>query len=317
MSTTSNDDLPEISYDAENKLVNVVMFPGYPKPYPLAEYLEVLDMPTVRQFMGGGLYAQDAVYFFGRSTYQGRELARQLPNFNFATGDGHAWIDLLGSMVYINDTQAPKPSKDLPSESLRLRLGKKDLQVLFVLLVEPELLNASQSLIAEAACVSQATASRSIRQLESFLKASIGSPAWYEMQEYLFDYWVERYLEKLRPKLDAARYRPLWSLDQIPAPPVTHSLSGAAALVHQEDYLANASVVDLYGDTHAPTLMKSFRIVPDLEGNVIVREKFWELKHDTIVPNLLVYADLMATGEPRDLDAAQIVRKRLLEKASS
>lgn len=303
---------PEISYDAENEIVSVLLVSRNPKSYPLAKYLHVLDVPSVRQLLGDGVYTQDAVYFFGRSTYQGRELARQVPNFNFATGDGHVWIDLNGAMIYINDTQAPKLLKESKNDNLRLNLGKKDLQVLFVLLVDDKLLGASQSVIAEAASVSQATSSRTIRKLEAFLKAKIGSPSWLEMYEYLIDYWSERYIEKLRPKLTALKYRPTWSLDKVPKPPLAYQLSGAAAMIYEKEYLANAHTIELYGDPKERTRLRSYGLLPDFEGPVIVRECFWNLEFKTTVPDILIFADLLATGNPRDREAAQVIRKRHL-----
>ncbi len=53
----------------------------------------------------------------------------------------------------------------------------------------------------------------------------------------------------------------------------------------------------------------------DERGAVEILEAFWKPLEDEepqTAPPLLVYADLMATGDPRNLEAARLVRERYL-----
>ena len=68
-----------------------------------------------------------------------------------------------------------------------------------------------------------------------------------------------------------------------------------------------------------PELMIKARMRLATDGNTEVLQAFWhpELveKPTTIAPPLLVYADLMATVDPRNLEAAKEVYDRFLEAA--
>jgi hypothetical protein len=59
------------------------------------------------------------------------------------------------------------------------------------------------------------------------------------------------------------------------------------------------------------------RLRPDERGAVEVLEAFWRPIEDgdaarQTAPPLLVYADLTATGDPRNLEVARLVRERYL-----
>jgi len=62
------------------------------------------------------------------------------------------------------------------------------------------------------------------------------------------------------------------------------------------------------------------RLWPDERGAVEVLEAFWRPIEDgaaapQTAPPLLVYADLVATGDPRNLEVARLVRERYLRAA--
>ncbi len=57
------------------------------------------------------------------------------------------------------------------------------------------------------------------------------------------------------------------------------------------------------------------RLRPDDQGTVEILEAFWRPIEDgaaarQTAPPLLVYADLMATGDPRNLEVARLIRER-------
>ena len=65
-------------------------------------------------------------------------------------------------------------------------------------------------------------------------------------------------------------------------------------------------------------LILANRLRPDDKGEVEILEAFWTLDEGTeagredVAPALLVYADLMATGDPRNVEVARLVRERHL-----
>lgn len=62
-------------------------------------------------------------------------------------------------------------------------------------------------------------------------------------------------------------------------------------------------------------LIKNYRFVPDENGNVKVYQKFWqyEEKENKVVPPLLVYADLINTGDRRCIETAQKIYEKYLQ----
>ncbi len=72
----------------------------------------------------------------------------------------------------------------------------------------------------------------------------------------------------------------------------------------------------LYTNETRADLMKNYKLVPDKAGNIKVYKKFWELKEidkANHVPPLLVYADLINTGDPRNIETAQKIYERFLQ----
>jgi hypothetical protein len=54
--------------------------------------------------------------------------------------------------------------------------------------------------------------------------------------------------------------------------------------------------------------MKALRLIKDATGEVELREKFWRFEapeYPDLVPPLLIYADLLATADDRNIETAQ------------
>ena len=75
-----------------------------------------------------------------------------------------------------------------------------------------------------------------------------------------------------------------------------------------------------HGGEALATLVKRHRLRADPNGNVEVLDTFWNFHPPRgtppdLVPPLLVYADLMATLDPRNLEVAKRIRAEHLEDA--
>src|SRR5690606_1169093 len=71
----------------------------------------------------------------------------------------------------------------------------------------------------------------------------------------------------------------------------------------------------LYTSETRAELMKNYRLVPDEKGRILVFRKFWNQPAEKArtVPPILVYADLINTGDPRCLETAQKVYEQYLK----
>ena len=130
---------------------------------------------------------------------------------------------------------------------------------------------------------------------------------------------METYPRELRPRLKPRRFRVAdpkwWKKENLAA--LDMWLGGEAGAALLTKYL-RPEIVTIYGDTHFTDLARRIRLVKDDYGKLEVLAKFWnfdpvELVADyRLAPPLLIYADLVATADARNLEVAELIRERFL-----
>jgi hypothetical protein len=71
--------------------------------------------------------------------------------------------------------------------------------------------------------------------------------------------------------------------------------------------------LDLYTKETKTELMKKWRLIPDPTGKIQLYEKFWNNKTDQkYAPEILVYADLILTNDPRCMETAKMIYDKYL-----
>jgi len=65
-----------------------------------------------------------------------------------------------------------------------------------------------------------------------------------------------------------------------------------------------------------PRVVAGLKLRADPDGNVDLRRRFWTFQGEKpgLVPKLLVYADLLATGEARCLEIAELLRGDIADR---
>ena len=65
-------------------------------------------------------------------------------------------------------------------------------------------------------------------------------------------------------------------------------------------------------------LIIDLKLRQDRNGDIELREKFWEFDTEgtdrAVVPPLLVYADLLATGDTRNIETAKVIYSDYLQR---
>jgi hypothetical protein len=131
-------------------------------------------------------------------------------------------------------------------------------------------------------------------------------------KEKLLERWITGYAEQLRPKLLMGRYRgaDAWWQKAV-LKPEKAQWGGEVAAGKLTDYL-KPQTITVYVDKDNPeAVLIQNRLKKDPEGDVELLHRFWQ--PDTIVPHgetvhpILVYADLMATGNQRNIETARIL----------
>ncbi|MOA64203.1 hypothetical protein D3C78_1901870 [compost metagenome] len=63
--------------------------------------------------------------------------------------------------------------------------------------------------------------------------------------------------------------------------------------------------------------MKSWKLIPYLKGNIQLYQKFWneDKKYNLLIaPQLIIYADLLLTDDPRCIEVAEIIYNTYLKQ---
>lgn len=238
---------------------------------------------------------------------------------------GNAWVQQAGIVLQVTGRRPGRLADDARPARVLQPAG---LRIVFALLCRPELVNTPVRDIAKAAGVAHGTAGGVLRDLKKMghiveLGHRPGARGRartrrLEQRRRLLDLWAQAYPGQLRPRLNPRRYQatqPFWwrtadlaryglALGGEPAAErltqhlkpeniTLYAIGGGERLVHQDHILLN-----------------------DVKGDVEILDAFWNFAPPDelrgIVPPLLVYADLLATGDDRCIEAARLVYDRYL-----
>lgn len=240
---------------------------------------------------------------------------------------GIQFIDTAGNAYLSNDhdlfvfVSGLKTAIDvLPIEATSLATPAA-LRMILGFLATPELLNASYREISYATKVATGAIGGVLNALaaRNFL-ATTRNGRQLRNGSLLLSEWTAGYANRLRPKLarmrfsaeDPARLR-AWQ-----PTPGTAAWGGEMAAAMLTRHLKPQQLM-IYLDQHVPgalnELVKSCRLRKDEHGELEVVQPFWQLDRLETTPGIaplpLVYADLLASGESRNIDIASLLLKRM------
>jgi hypothetical protein len=238
-------------------------------------------------------------------------------NIQFIDTAGNAYLNAPGVYLLIQGNKTMEPVGAKAQKGIFTTAGTK---VIFALLCNPELVNTTYRDIAKAADVGLETVSRILTGMlrQGFLM-DIGSRGrLLRNRGQLLERWVVAYAEQLRPKQLIGTYRAGsvidWKGCEIPTP---EALWGGEVAAAKLTGYPTPEIMTIY--LHRPTqeVMKEFQLARQPQGKVELREIFWDFPLQqtipALVPPLLVYADLIATADPRNIDTAKRIYDEFLQ----
>ena len=234
---------------------------------------------------------------------------------------GNAYLDLPGLYVLV------KGQKAMMYGATQLQRGgsASALRLVFVLLANTALVGVSYREIATAAGIALGSVGTILSDLAQRGLVS-GRDRTYGRQilqpERLLDEWATAYPVRLRPKLHARRFQaqdPAWWQTVDPSE-LAAWWSGDVAADHLTGLLKPATqtlyVVPDQRQHAVQSLVARHRLRPHPDGEVEILDAFWNLPrsptHPQIAPPALVYADLLASLDPRSLTVARTIRDMVL-----
>ena len=232
----------------------------------------------------------------------------------FADAAGNVYLEAPGLLVFVTGR---KPQADPLVPHAGKAQTMTGLKVTFALLCDPLLADAPQRAIAATAGVALGAVPAVLADLQRAGHVLVlAKRRQLHARKRLLDEWALDYARRLRPKTLQATYTvkdfdtwPQWQLDE----GVIWGGEPAANLL--VDYL-RPGVLTVYAQQLPPLLqarhqMRKLRLA-HLEGRVLEwRKPFWGAlpvaARPDAVPPVLVYADLLATGDARCIETAQMV----------
>lgn len=250
------------------------------------------------------------------------EMAESLRDNDLAFLDtsGNVSLRREETLLYVAGRRSAKGKR----AALPVRTGSpKQLEVLYALIANPELVDAPYRAIAAAARVALSTVNLAIDDFlaRQLLVQDAEGRRRFGDWERVVDEWASLYPIKLKPKLASRRF----STDQadwwqsIDISQFGAVFSGEVAAAKLTQHLRPQRVT-LYADSTLPkALILAARLRADPAGDIEIVQSFWPtpaaqpagMPPDVAHP-MLVYADLLDSRESRNLALARTIREDYL-----
>ena len=247
----------------------------------------------------------------------------------YADTAGNAWIDCPAFLINI---EGRKGKKLRGAVNVQRAFQPTGLKLLFILLCKPELVALPTRELAEIAGVANGTVGWVLKDLEDLGYLQRKPRRQLRLDRKLLDRWVDGYRARLRPRLLAGRYDGGIRNQLDEAIRDVHAnacrLGGEAAARTLTRYLEPGTLT-FYVQPHKPGgkavdwevvnyMALKGRLRKDEDGDTEFLLKFWPdiLKGERagLVPTILVYADLVITGNDRCLETAEILYEKYLDR---
>lgn len=185
------------------------------------------------------------------------------------------------------------------------------LKVIFAFLYNEELLNKPYREIAKKTGVALGAVGWILRDLAArgYLLKIKGKPKKLLQKEKLFNLWNDEFAEKLRQKIFFGRFtgKPNWwkeaELDYKQV-----QWGGETAAAKLTKFLKPEKITLYTNKKYIEEVLLKYKLRRDENGDVEIYERFWTRQKNDVnetVPALLVYADLIATGQERNIEVAK------------
>lgn len=241
---------------------------------------------------------------------------RLYPNIKTQLNEaGIDWLDVAGNIhLEVNDTLIwIDRHTTTPTQKKKNRaFTKTGLRVVFLFLHDEDWLNKTYREIAQAADVALGNIKNVLDGLKEhgFILAKNKKVWKLKNRDKLLDQWLTAFTDELKPRIQKGKYRFMnkeaeqdWQNLELAPGTVWGGEPAADLFTHN----LKPKYFILYTDKTRAGLMKDYKLIPDEEGKVEVREPYWTVENEIpkTAPKLTVYTDLMETGDPRNANSAK------------
>lgn len=266
-------------------------------------------------------YPKPALLVAPRITQQMAQACREA-DIQFLDAAGNVYLKAEGLLVFVTGLH---PKADERGFFGRRGQGGNPTaaRMIFALLCRPALFNEPYRAIAGAAVIALGAVGlvfEDINKRGLIMDGKHKGTRRLLEPRRLMEEWVTNYALTLRPKLNPRRFTatdPHW-WKEVKIEKYVARWGGEIAAEKLTGYL-KPTTVTIYmwpGNANITRLATDYRLRPDPRGEIEILDAFWNFPDDEtrpdIVPPLLVYADLMATLDPRNLETAKMIYDQYL-----
>ena len=248
------------------------------------------------------------------TTYLNPELAETIRKLeiNYLDTAGNAFIKEWPLYIDIRGKKLEKG--DIPKNIIGRAFQPAGLQIIYALLCNPNLEKNNYREIADLTNTGLGTVQIAFKDLErQGYIIDLGKQGKKIInKEGLMKKWVLQYPDKLKPKYFFGRYTKdeNFNLENLDIRKFGGLWGGETAAAKLTNYLKPFIHTIYIGGKVGEFIIKN-RLRKNQNGNIEIVKKFWEFTEDNDIVNpILVYADLLATGDPRNIETADILYEK-------
>lgn len=244
-------------------------------------------------------------------------LIDKFANEKINTIDVNGNCHIVSDNTYIHVEGKKNTSRSFFSYSTKSRMmGEAGLKIIFQLLQNPDAVKLPYRKIQELSNVSLGSITIVMNELEIsgyILKTKNGK--FLKRRKELLNRWIIGYSDKIKPKtiVGKMKFRDTntkrsWRNIALP----DGYFWGAEAAAELIDGYLIAEHLVIYGKNIIPLV--KIGLVPDNDGDVIIYDNIFHQSNETSsISSLLTYADLMISGNSRNIEAAQRIYENELQ----
>lgn len=237
---------------------------------------------------------------------------------NYVDLAGNAFLTFGNNIIYMEGTKKHKIEKPPLTDRA---FNKTGLILVFHILNNETFINLPYREIAATYMIAIGNVTYIFKNLEELGYVRKIATQHFKLlnKDELLKKWIQFYPNKLKPHLHLGNYIPWgieirdWKKLKLETKTTLWGAEPAANLL--TEYLVPAELT-LYTLKKRAELVKKLKLIPEPNGFIKLYKRFWEFTDDykEIVPPILIYADLLNTGDPRNIETAQKIYERYIRE---
>lgn len=229
----------------------------------------------------------------------------------YLEANGNIFINNSQTTIFLDGNKPIKTAKPVTNRAFT----KTGLKAVFHLLNNPDAITRSYRQLAEETGIALGNIKYVIDGLAEagYILPLTKRKVALKNKRELLERWIAGYRETLKPDLFMGAFRirvddkrDNWQ--SINVKDIGMEWGGEAAGEILTNYL-QSKLLTLYTTSFTVNQAFSIGMVPDKKGDVLVYNKFWNVKTEVenTTPPMLVYADLLITDDPRCIETANLI----------